>query len=98
RSRCFKKRKEVGIFLVRKTKYITVDAWGCFRLAPTSVVFLVLISIHHKSILIFNKTSTSESVLKLPARASGFEAQKRVSSASKHNLLCSGEQKIRPAV
>ncbi|EKY23128.1 hypothetical protein HMPREF9073_00036 [Capnocytophaga sp. oral taxon 326 str. F0382] len=33
---------------------------------------------------------------KLPARASGFEVPTRLMRASKHNLLCSGEQKILP--
>ena len=33
---------------------------------------------------------------KLPARASGFEVPTRLMRASKHNLLCSGEQKIFP--
>jgi len=33
---------------------------------------------------------------KLPVRASGFEVPTRLMRASKHNLLCSGEQKILP--
>src|SRR5690606_24234638 len=47
-SRLLEKCKEFGIFFVRKTKYITVDAWVCFRLAPTFVLFLFLFSIHYK--------------------------------------------------
>lgn len=47
-SRLLEQCKEFGIFFVRKTKYITVDAWVCFRLAPTFVLFLFLFSIHYK--------------------------------------------------
>ena len=74
-SRLLEKRKEFGIFFVRKTKYITVDAWVCFRFVPPLFCSFFSFPFIIKSILISNKTPTSEGVLKLPARASGFEAR-----------------------
>ena len=74
-SRLLEKCKEFGIFFVRKTKYITVDAWVCFRFVPPLFCSFFSFPFIIKSILISNKTPTSEGVLKLPARASGFEAR-----------------------
>src|SRR5690606_21614796 len=47
-SRLLEQRKELCIFHVVETNRITVDAWVCFRLAPTFVLFLFLFSIHYK--------------------------------------------------